>query len=87
MAEQIDIPLLQAYVDAALAELGVRNHGPGRVKARPDRHDPAKAWVRVHGLAGELEFASHLLALVQRRKWGVVLNGSHRYVTVIPWYR
>ena len=54
----MNIQLLQAYVDAALAELGVRNHGPGRVKARLDKTDPAnKAWVRVHGLADALEFA------------------------------
>lgn len=79
----MNIQLLQEYVDAALAEIGVRNHGPGRVKARLDRTDPAnKAWVRVHGLANELEFASHLLTLVQHQGWGVTLNGTHRYLGV-----
>lgn len=79
----MNIQLLQEYVDAALAEIGVRNHGSGRVKARLDRTDPAnKAWVRVHGFADALEFAMHLLA--QRREWRVVLNGSRRYVTVAP---
>lgn len=37
----MNIQLLQEYVDAALAEVGVRNHGPSRVKARLDKEDPA----------------------------------------------
>lgn len=80
----MNIQLLQEYVDAALAEIGVRNHGPGRVKARLDKEDPAnKAWVRVHELADELDFAFHLLTLVQHQKWCVTLNGTHRYLGVI----
>ena len=79
----MNIQLLQEYVDAALAEIGVRNHGPGRVKARPDRTDPAsKAWVRVHGFADALEFASHLAPLAVRQEWCVMLNGTHRYLRV-----
>ena len=79
----MNIQLLQEYVDAALAEIGVRNHGPGRVRARLDKTDPVnKAWVRVHGFADELVFASHLLALVQRQGWGITLNGTHRYLGV-----
>ena len=79
----MNIQLLQEYVDAALAEIGVRNHGPGRVKARPDRTDPVnKAWVRVHGSADALGFASHLVSLVVRQNWCVTLNGTHRYLRV-----
>jgi hypothetical protein len=79
----MNIQLLQEYVDAALAELGVRNHGHGRVKVRPDKADPVnKAWVRVHGLADALEFASHLVSLAVRQEWCVTLNGTHRYLRV-----
>lgn len=79
----MNIQLLQAYVDAALAEIGISNHGPDRVKARPDKADPAsKAWVRVHGLADALDFASHLVQLVVRQDWCVTLNGTHRYLRV-----
>lgn len=79
----MNIQLLQEYVDAALAEIGVRNHGPGRVKARLDKEDPAnKAWVRVHGRANAIKFASHLLMLAARQDWCVVLNAPHRYVEV-----
>ena len=79
----MNVQLLQEYVDAALAEIGVRNHGPGRVRARLDRTDPAnKAWVRVHGLADAVEFASHLVSLAVRQEWCVTLNGTHRYLRV-----
>lgn len=79
----MNFQLLQEYVDTALAEIGVRNHGTGRVKARPDRTDPVnKAWVRVHGLADAVEFASHLAPLTVRQGWCVTLNGSHRYLRV-----
>ena len=80
----MSIQLLQAYVDAALAEIGIRNHGPGRVKARLDKTDPAhKAWVRVHGLADAVEFASHLVVLTARKDWCVTLTGTHRYLRVM----
>ena len=79
----MNIQLLQEYVDAALAEIGVRNHGPGRVKARLDKEDPAnKAWVRVHELADKVKFASHLALLTQRQKWYVTINGKRRYLGV-----
>ena len=79
----MNVQLLQAYVDAALAELGVSNHGPGRVKARLDRTDPAnKAWVRVHGFADAVEFASHLVSLAVRQEWCVTLDGTHRHLRV-----
>jgi hypothetical protein len=79
----MNIQLLQEYVDAALAEIGVRNHGPGRVKARLDKEDPAnKAWVRVHGSADAVEFVSHLGELVVRQDWCATLNGTHRYLRV-----
>lgn len=79
----MNIQLLQEYVDAALAEIGVRNHGPGRVKARLDKEDPAnKAWVRVHSRANAIEFASHLVSLTLRQGWCVTLNGTHRYLRV-----
>lgn len=81
----MNIQLLQEYVDAALAEIGVRNHGPGRVKARPDNADPYyKAWVRVHGLADAVDFASHLVSLTLRQGWCVTINGTHRYLRVAP---
>lgn len=80
---EMNIQLLQEYVDAALAEIGVRNHGHGRVKARLDKEDPAnKAWVRVHELADEVKFATHLLRLAQHQKLCVTLNGTHRYLRV-----
>lgn len=79
----MNIQLLQEYVDAALAEIGVRNHGPGRVKARLDKEDPAnKAWVRVHGSANAVRFALHLVMLAHRQKWCVSLNGTSRYLEV-----
>lgn len=79
----MNIQLLQEYVDAALAEIGVRNHGPGRVKARLDKEDPAnKAWVRVHGSADAVRFASHLVVIANRQKWCVTINGTHRYLKV-----
>lgn len=79
----MNIQLLQEYVDTALAEIGVRNHGPGRVKARPYKADPCyKAWVRVHELADAVEFASHLGALAVRQGWCVTINGTHRYLRV-----
>ena len=79
----MNIQLLQEYVDAALAEIGVRNHGPGRVKARLDKEDPAnKAWVRVHVAADAVRFASHLVVIANRQKWCVTLNGTHRYLRV-----
>lgn len=79
----MNIQLLQEYVDAALAEIGVCNHGPGRVKARLDKEDPAnKAWVRVHGSADAVRFASHLVVIANRQKWCVTINGSHRYLKV-----
>lgn len=79
----MNIQLLQEYVDAALAEIGVSNHGPGRVKARLDREDPAnKAWVRVHGRANAIKFASNLVSLTMRQGWCVVLNAPHRYLRV-----
>lgn len=79
----MNIQLLQEYVDAALAEIGVRNHGPSRVKARLDKEDPAnKAWVRVHGSADAVRFASHLVVIANRQKWCVTINGSHRYLKV-----
>lgn len=80
----MNIQLLQEYVDAALAEIGVRNHGPGRVKARLDKEDPAnKAWVRVHGSADAVKFASRLVMLAARQDWCVTLNGTHRYLRVM----
>lgn len=79
----MNIQLLQEYVDAALAEIGIRNHGPGRVKARLDKTDPAnKAWVRVHGSTDALKFASHLIVMVYRQRWRVTFNGTHRYLKV-----
>lgn len=79
----MNIQLLQEYVDAALAEIGIRNHGPGRVKARLDKADPAnKAWVRVHESADAVRFASHLVELTYRQKWCVTLNGTHGYLRV-----
>lgn len=79
----MNIQLLQEYVDAALAEIGVSNHGPGRVKARLDKEDPAnKAWVRVHGSADAVRFASHLVVIANRQKWCVTINGTHRYLKV-----
>jgi hypothetical protein len=79
----MNILLLQEYVDAALAEIGVRNHGTGRVKVRLDKTDPInKAWVRVHELADVVKFASHLVLLAHRQKWCVTINGTHRYLKV-----
>lgn len=81
----MDIQLLQEYVDAALAEIGVSNLGPGRARARPDKADPAnKARVRVHRLASKLDFASRLLSLVQRQGWRVKLSLDelHGYIEV-----
>jgi hypothetical protein len=79
----MNIQLLQEYVDAALAEIGVCNHGPGRVKARLDKEDPAnKAWVRVHSRANAIKFASHLVSLTMHQGWCVVLNAPHRYLRV-----
>ena len=79
----MNIQLLQEYVDAALAEIGVYNHGPGRVKARLDKEDPAnKMWVRVHESADAIRFASHLVSLTLRQGWRVVLNGTNRYLMV-----
>jgi hypothetical protein len=79
----MNIQLLQEYVNAALAEIGVRNHGPGRVKARLDKTDPVnKAWVRVHGRANAIKFASHLVSLTMRQGWCVALNAPHRYLRV-----
>jgi hypothetical protein len=74
---------MQEYVDAALAEIGVSNHGPGRVKARLDKTDPVNgAWVRVHSRSNAIKFASHLVSLTTRQGWCVVLNAPHRYLRV-----
>lgn len=79
----MNIQLLQEYVDVALAEFGVRNHGSGRVRARPDRADPSnKAKVGVHRLVDKLLFASRLLSLVQRQGWRIKISESRSYIEV-----
>lgn len=77
---------LQLYVDAAYAELGIRNRGVGRCMVRLDTHGHGCYWVRVHGTCADPEaFAVRLrrvaLTSIVKR---VELNGSKNYVIVWP---
>lgn len=78
--------LLQAYVDAAYAELCIKNHGRGRCKVREDENGEGFYWVRVHGLCVD---SSKFVVKLRRicPTWFVKrieLNGSKRYVKVVP---
>ena len=77
---------LQLYVDAAYAELGIRNRGAGRCMVRLDSKNRGCYWVRVHGTCADPEaFAVRLrrVALTSTVRQ-VELNGSKNYVIVWP---
>lgn len=76
--------VLQAYVDAAYAECGIRNHGAGRCRVRKDKGGGGFYWVRVHGLCADpADFATKLLfACCPRFVEKVAINGSGNYVKV-----
>ncbi len=77
---------IQSYVDAAYAEMGIRNRGVGRCMVRIDSKSRGCYWVRVHGMCADPEqFVARLrrVALTQVVKT-VELNGSKNYVIVWP---
>lgn len=77
---------IQSYVDAAYAEMGIRNRGAGRCMVRVDSKNRGCFWVRVHGMCADPEqFAERLrrVALTQVVKT-VELIGSRNYVIVWP---
>lgn len=76
---------LQTCVDAAYAEIGIRNRGAGRCMVRIDRANRGFYWVRVHGMCAGPEpemFAEKLKRIGQLK--AVELNGSKNYVKVWP---
>ena len=73
---------LQTFVDAAYAEMGIRNTGAGRCKVRCDNTALDMFWVRVHGECASPEvFAENLRRLC--RLTNVEPNGSGKYVKIL----
>lgn len=76
---------MQCYVDAAYAEIGIRNRGAGRCKVRIDKANRGFCWVRIHDMCAGSEpevFAEKLKRIGQLK--AVELNGSRNYVKVWP---
>lgn len=74
---------LQKAVDAAYAEMGIRNSGAGRCIVRPDSRGIGSFWVRVHDECLDPETLARKLIHAGCVKDAKV-NGSGNYVIIWP---
>lgn len=80
----LDLDLLQAYVNAALQEMNIRNTGKHKVVARFNDKRPGVAWVPVHPETTEHpeDFAEHLAGLCHRAGWSAELDDDEKNIEV-----
>ena len=79
----LNLEIIQAYVDIALLEMGIRNTGRRRVRVKFDDARPGLARVPVHaGIEYPPDFAERLASLCHRFGWSAELDGPERHVEI-----